>query len=144
MAPESRISPLMARRIPQSRLSRLMQLGRLAGGLAGGALGEGVRQLSQGQRPSMQDLLLIPSNAGRLADCLAEMRGAAMKVGQLISMEAGEFLPREFSQALKRLRDEAHTMPLIQLRQVLGPGLGKTLQALFVCAGRRRLDRAGA
>ncbi|MFO7641281.1 MAG: AarF/ABC1/UbiB kinase family protein, partial [Candidatus Competibacteraceae bacterium] len=68
MVPESRTSPLMARRIPQSRLSRLMQLGRLAGGLAGGALGEGVRQLSQGRRPSMQDLLLIPSNAGRLAD----------------------------------------------------------------------------
>ncbi len=131
MVPESRISPLMARRIPQSRLSRLMQLGRLAGGLAGGALGEGVRQLSQGQRPSMQDLLLIPSNAGRLADRLAEMRGAAMKVGQLLSMEAGEFLPRAFSQALKRLRDEAHTMPLIQLKHVLDADWGQGWEKRF-------------
>ena len=34
------------RRIPESRLERLMHLGRLAGGIAGSALGEGARPVS--------------------------------------------------------------------------------------------------
>ncbi len=40
----------MQRPLLQSRLGRLTQLGRLAGGIAGGAIGEGVRQLRQGRR----------------------------------------------------------------------------------------------
>jgi predicted unusual protein kinase regulating ubiquinone biosynthesis (AarF/ABC1/UbiB family) len=107
------------RRIPESRLERLMHLGRLAGGIAGSALGEGARQLAQGRRPSVGDLLLTPANAHRLAERLSEMRGAAMKVGQLLSMEAGEFLPPELSRILERLRGDAHTMPLGQVAEVL-------------------------
>lgn len=112
-------------RIPQSRLGRLTQLGRLAGGIAGGMLSEGARQLSQGQRPALGDLLLTPDNARRLADRLSEMRGAAMKVGQLLSMEGGELLPPQLSQVLTRLREDAHSMPLGQVAKVLEQAWGK-------------------
>jgi len=101
--------------IPEHRVSRLWHLGRLVGGLAGGVISEGVRQLSAGKRPSPADLLLTPANAGRLADRLADMRGAAMKVGQLLSMEAGEFLPPELTRILAVLREQAHAMPLGQV-----------------------------
>jgi predicted unusual protein kinase regulating ubiquinone biosynthesis (AarF/ABC1/UbiB family) len=121
----------MERCIPHSRFSRLMHLGRLAGGIAGGALGEGMRQIRQGQRPALLDLLLTPGNAGQLADRLAEMRGAAMKVGQLLSMEAGEFLPREFSDVLQRLRDAAHPMPLVQLKPALDAAWGRDWEKRF-------------
>ena len=113
------------RRIPESRLGRLMHLGRLAGGIAGGALSEGARQLGQGRRPSLGDLLLTPANARRLADRLSELRGAAMKVGQILSMEAGEFLPPELTEVLHRLRANAHTMPLGQVAEVLTRAWGK-------------------
>jgi len=36
------------------------------------------------------------------------MRGAAMKVGQLLSMEAGDFLPPELTRILGVLREQAH------------------------------------
>ncbi len=113
------------RRVPQSRLGRLAQLGRLAGGIAGGALSEGARQIGQGRRPSVGDLLITPGNAKRLADRLAEMRGAAMKVGQMLSMESGELMPPELSQALSRLRESAHSMPLGQIAGVLEQAWGK-------------------
>lgn len=71
------------RRITASRLGRLTLLGKLAGGIAGSMVGEGARQLVQGERPSLGNLLLTPRNLQRLTDRLSELRGAAMKVGQL-------------------------------------------------------------
>lgn len=111
--------------LPQSRLGRLAKFGRLAGGIASGALSEGARQLSQGQKPSMRSVLLSAGNATRLTDRLSEMRGAAMKMGQLLSMESGEVLPNELSEALSRLREKAHAMPLGQVAQVLEQSWGK-------------------
>jgi predicted unusual protein kinase regulating ubiquinone biosynthesis (AarF/ABC1/UbiB family) len=119
------------RPIPESRISRLAHLGRLAGGIAGGVLGAGARQLGQGKRPSFGDLLITPENARRLADRLSEMRGAAMKVGQLLSMESGELLPPELSQALSRLRESAHFMPLGQVARALDHAWGPDWQKQF-------------
>lgn len=107
------------RRLVHSRLGRLGHLGRLVSGIAGSALSEGAKQLARGQQPSIGELLITPNNAGRLADRLSEMRGAAMKVGQLLSMESGELIPPALSQILSRLRDNAHAMPLGQVAQVL-------------------------
>ena len=92
------------RRLPASRVGRLSLMGKLAGGLAGGMLSEGARQLASGQRPSLSGALLTPGNMARIGDRLSEMRGAAMKVGQLLSMDSGEVLPAELSQLLARLR----------------------------------------
>ena len=105
--------------VPGSRLARLGRLGGLAAGLAGGMLAEGARRLAAGERPQLRDLLLTPANARRLADQLAQLRGAAMKVGQLLSMDAGELLPPEFAAILARLREDARPMPMSQLVQVL-------------------------
>lgn len=79
----------------------------------------GLAQLGQGQRPAMRDLLLTPGNITRVADQLAKMRGAAMKIGQLMSMDTGDVLPPELAEIMARLRDDAHFMPPAQLKQVL-------------------------
>jgi predicted unusual protein kinase regulating ubiquinone biosynthesis (AarF/ABC1/UbiB family) len=112
-------------RMPSSRLARLAKMGRLAGGLATGMVSEGARQLASGKRPRLDRLLLTPDNARRLGDRLSEMRGAAMKLGQLISMDGGTVLPPELSEALAHLRDKAHYMPLGQVAQVLEGAWGK-------------------
>lgn len=111
--------------VPSSRISRLARLGSLASGVAGGMLAEGFRQLAQGRRPSMGELLLTPANARRVADQLAQLRGAAMKVGQLLSMDAGDLLPPELSEILARLRADAQPMPMSQLVTVLEANWGK-------------------
>lgn len=112
-------------------MSRLSSMGRLAGGIAGGVFSEGVRQFAQGKRPSMRDVMLTPGNVGRVANQLSQLRGAAMKVGQLISMDSGQILPAELSELLARLRSQADAMPTPQLRQVLVDAWGRDWQSQF-------------
>ena len=120
------------RSVPRGRLSRLGVFGRLAGGVAGGVLAEGARRIADGQRPRMSDLLLTPANIGRVADQLSHLRGAAMKLGQMISMDSGDFLPDELTQILARLRDRAHHMPPAQLQQVLARSWGTDWRRRFL------------
>ena len=119
------------RKVPSVRLSRLASFGQLAGGIAGGMMAEGVRRLARGERPQMSDLLLTPGNAMRLTDQLSRLRGAAMKLGQMISLDAGDLLPAELTAILARLRDAAHFMPPAQLNQVLQTEWGKDWRRRF-------------
>lgn len=118
-------------RVRSSRLGRLSQLGRLAGGIAGGVMSEGARRWSQGQRPALRDLILTPGNLNRVATQLSQLRGAAMKVGQLLSMDSGQVLSPELSDLMARLRAEADTMPASQLRGVLSAAWGQGWQSGF-------------
>ena len=111
--------PTKALAVPAGRVSRLARVSGLAADIAGNMALNGVRQLAKGQRPDWNGLLLSPANAHKLADQLAQMRGAAMKVGQLMSMDSGTMLPPEFTQILARLRSEAQPMPPSQLKKVL-------------------------
>lgn len=111
--------------VPSSRLARLARLGGMASGVMGGMAVDGARQFAQGRRPELRDLLLTPSNVTRVADQLARMRGAAMKVGQLMSMDAGDMLPPELADIMARLRADADHMPPAQLKTVLNENWGK-------------------
>ncbi|HEX8484055.1 AarF/ABC1/UbiB kinase family protein [Sphingomonas sp.] len=123
--------PPAGRPVPSGRLSRLSAFGRLAGGVAGGVVAEGARRLAAGERPRMGDLLLTPVNAARVADQLSHLRGAAMKLGQMISMDAGDILPPELTAILARLREGAHHMPPRQLDAVLAREWGTGWRARF-------------
>lgn len=117
--------------VPASRAGRLIHMGRLAGGLAGGMLGAGLRQVAAGNLPTMGDMLMTPANATRLANKLSEMRGAAMKVGQLLSMESNDLLPPQLTEILARLRQQAHAMPIGQVDAVLTQAWGDSWQDRF-------------
>lgn len=117
--------------IPKSRLGRFSRMAKMAGGVAVGMIGEGAKQISQGNRPKVRDLLLTPANAKKVAKQLATMRGAAMKVGQLLSMETSDFLPPELSEILSQLRNKAFTMPRNQLEATLSEALGDDWHTQF-------------
>lgn len=105
--------------VPAGRLNRLARMGGLTAGVAGRMALGGVQALGRGQRPDMRGLMLTPANVARVTEQLAQMRGAAMKIGQLLSMDTGDVLPPELAQIMARLRDDAHTMPPAQLKRVL-------------------------
>ena len=119
------------RAVPSGRLSRFGHFGRLAAGVAGGMMAEGARRIADGERPRMRDMLLTPGNIGKVADRLSHLRGAAMKLGQMISMDAGDILPAELTKVMARLRDNAHHMPPQQLQQVLATQWGKDWRTRF-------------
>ena len=117
--------------IPQSRLGRLARMGIAAGGLAAGAATEGLKRMARGQAPDFRGALLSAPNARRLAARLARLRGAAMKIGQLVSLQGDDVLPPEFAHALAVLRSQAAPMPAQQLHRVLGREYGAGWQRLF-------------
>ena len=119
-------------RVPTTRLGRLARLGLTAGELAIGGAAESVRRLTKTGPSDAYNVLLTATNAKKLANRLAGMRGAAMKMGQILSMESAEFLPREFADALAILRDSADTMPLSQVKRVMGREYGKGWRSLFI------------
>ena len=96
----------------------------MTAGVAGNMALGGLSQLVQAKRPTMRDLLLTPKNITRITEQLAQMRGAAMKIGQLVSMDTGDVLPPELTQIMARLRNDAHFMPAAQLKQVLNAEWG--------------------
>lgn len=105
--------------VPSGRINRFARLSGMALGIAGNMGVGSVKELSRGSKPVFRDLLMTPGNLKRVADELARMRGAAMKMGQLLSMDGGQVLPQELADILARLRDDAHFMPPKQLQSVL-------------------------
>jgi predicted unusual protein kinase regulating ubiquinone biosynthesis (AarF/ABC1/UbiB family) len=117
--------------VPFGRLSRFARFGGMAANVAGGMFFDGVQQLVSGKRPSIGDLLMTPANALKVTHHLANMRGAAMKIGQMISMDSGDFLPRELADILAQLRADARHMPRTQLDRVLKEQWGEGWQSRF-------------
>jgi len=118
--------------VPRSRFQRLAHLGGLAGRVAGGMLAEGVSQAARGNMPRASNLILTPANARRVAEKLSEMRGAAMKVGQLLSMDAGDILPAGLADILAGLRADARPMPISEVVTVMQESFGQGWEQHFM------------
>ena len=118
--------PKQTAAVPTGRSSRLLHMSGVVAAIAGGVMAGGLRQLASGQRPDLPNLLLTPSNALRLTSGLSHLRGAALKLGQMLSMDTGLVLSPQISQIFASLRDDAKHMPPKQLQAVLnaqwGPG----------------------
>jgi predicted unusual protein kinase regulating ubiquinone biosynthesis (AarF/ABC1/UbiB family) len=123
--------PPAGKAVPRSRSGRFARVARLAGGVAGGMLAEGARQFRAGKRPKRRDLLLTPGNARRVTKQLSEMRGAAMKLGQILSMDSGELLPKELTDILASLRSDATSMPEAQLEEAMREAYGSSWESEF-------------
>lgn len=128
-APHTDSKPNNEAAVPSSRLARLGRFSALATTVAGSVIKNGTKQLAQGKRPKLSQLLLTPKNAMRVADQLANLRGAAMKLGQLVSMDAGDMLPPQLAEILARLRSDAKHMPRAQLLKVLTSNWGADWQS---------------
>lgn len=59
-----------------------------------------------------------------LVQTLSQLKGAAMKAGQLLSLELSDLLPPEVTEVLRQLHDAGTFMPFDQVRWILGRELG--------------------
>jgi len=125
----SRRRALSRSRVPAGRIERLARFGWLAGELAVGAMAEGLRRVTGAH--TARNLLLSEANAQRLAKRLSRLRGAAMKLGQMLSLQGEDLLPAEVTKALSALRADANAMPQAQLRRTLARAYGPNWQRRF-------------
>ena len=82
-------SPLQMResKVPSSRLGRMWQYGSLATTMAFGTLGEGIRRVARPADEHSGSLVMSEANINRLVAKLSRMRGAALKLGQMLSFQ---------------------------------------------------------
>nr|GMC93600.1 protein ABC transporter 1, mitochondrial [Ipomoea batatas] len=117
------------RRVPSTPFSRALGFAGLGAGLAWGTLQESAKRIVFGS-PNTQDNqnvlspYLSEKNAERLALALCRMRGAALKLGQMLSIQDESFIPAPILAALEIVRQGADVMPRSQLNQVLDTELG--------------------
>lgn len=108
-------------RVPTSQIERMYHFGELAASVGIGMLTNRVKQLS-GQ--STSDSLLTKSTIDRIVRKLSRMRGAALKIGQLISFQDENVIPVEVREMLVKLQSKANYMPPRQLEKAMITGLG--------------------
>jgi predicted unusual protein kinase regulating ubiquinone biosynthesis (AarF/ABC1/UbiB family) len=99
-------------------------------GIAGEAAIETVRRAARRSEES-GSVVFTKANAKRLADTLADLRGAAMKLGQILSLQGEDLLPPEIAEVLASLRNQGFLMPEPQVRQVLTRELGPDWEDYF-------------
>jgi hypothetical protein len=103
---------------PQGRLTRLRRLAGLSAQLGADVLKSGARRLV-GQEPE----LISKAAAEKLVSTLGELKGAAMKLGQAVSMDVDVLSP-EVRTIIARLQNEAPPMSYEQVARVLREELG--------------------
>jgi aarF domain-containing kinase len=103
--------------------------GGLAAGMFGGAVSEGLRRL--GGNGGEGSYILSAKNMDRLVSKLSRMRGAALKLGQMISFQDSKMLPGPIQEVLQRVQDRADYMPSSQRNKVLSSNLGSDWRELF-------------
>lgn len=115
--------------VPSSRISRLWNYGGLAAGMFGGAVSESVSRAFGGG--GQGSVLLSGGNMERLVAKLSRMRGAALKLGQMMSFQDSKMLPAPIQEVLQRVQDRADYMPAWQRDRVLTANLGPEWRELF-------------
>ncbi|XP_071393024.1 atypical kinase COQ8B, mitochondrial [Centroberyx affinis] len=117
------------RKVPATRISRLVNFGGLAVGLGLGAIAEVAKQSLGGKRPGevgalLDSPLLSEANAERIVNTLCKVRGAALKIGQMLSIQDNSFINPQLQKIFERVRQSADFMPTWQMNKVLEEELG--------------------
>ncbi|KAI1312892.1 ABC1 family-domain-containing protein [Xylaria venustula] len=116
-------------KVPATRLGRIWNYSSLAAGMLGGALTEGVSRGFGGARRG--SIMFSEGNMERLVAKLSKMRGAALKLGQMMSFQDSKMLPEPIREVLQRVQDRADYMPAWQRDRVLTASLGPEWRDLF-------------
>uniref|UniRef100_A0A8C4NXV1 Coenzyme Q8B n=1 Tax=Dicentrarchus labrax TaxID=13489 RepID=A0A8C4NXV1_DICLA len=117
------------RKVPATRISRLVNFGGLAVGLGIGAIAEVAKQSFGGKQKGemgalLDSPLLSEANAERIVNTLCKVRGAALKIGQMLSIQDNSFINPQLQKIFERVRQSADFMPAWQMNKVLEEELG--------------------
>jgi predicted unusual protein kinase regulating ubiquinone biosynthesis (AarF/ABC1/UbiB family) len=123
-------------KIPTSRVRRTAKIGGLAAGQAlrqAGTMATNVARSKEGRDAALERRHL--DAAEQIVTALGTMKGAAMKVGQVLSFVDTGLIPPEhrdeFQAKLAKLRDAAPTVSFKEMRKVIEQELDEKLADVF-------------
>lgn len=114
-------------RVSSSRLERMMKLGGMGAGVAASSLAGRVKQLL-GSNESVDEG--NRKSAARMVSVLGQLKGASMKVGQILSADP-EMLPPEFADGLEDLQRSAPPMTWETVRDQIEGALDRPIDVVF-------------
>ena len=117
--------------VPQSAAARLLRIGVMGAGVLGRNAAARVRKIgaSDGRKREI-DAATHETNAARIVDAMSSMKGAFMKLGQLLSQQAHS-LPEAYVRRLGELQWEAPPMHGTLMRLQFRNEMGKEPEELF-------------
>jgi aarF domain-containing kinase len=121
--------------VPASPLSRVWGFGSLAASMVAGAIGEATSRAvftgpaGGGGGGVLASGGMSEAQAERLAEGLCRLRGAALKLGQMLSLSDEALVPPAVLKALERVRAQADVMPKRQLEAQMVAELGPDWRA---------------
>ncbi|KAG5339534.1 COQ8B kinase, partial [Acromyrmex charruanus] len=127
--PKQCLSPTAKeRKVPSTRLQRMVSFGTLGIGLGLGTAAEYTRRTLGLKGHSIGDtvdnMFLTKANAERIVSTLCKVRGAALKIGQILSIQDNTIISPELQKIFERVRQSADFMPTWQVEKVLTNELG--------------------
>ncbi|EDO17556.1 hypothetical protein Kpol_534p37 [Vanderwaltozyma polyspora DSM 70294] len=122
---------MQSSKVPSSRLSRLYHYGSLAANVGVNVAAQSLQEVAKGKSPNWKSLILSDSNIDKITKKFSKMRGAALKIGQMMSFQDENVLPRELYEILSRVQNSANYMPQRQLDRVLSRELGSEWRSKF-------------
>ncbi|XP_053987221.1 atypical kinase COQ8B, mitochondrial isoform X1 [Hylaeus volcanicus] len=127
--PKQTLSPnAKAQKVPSTRLQRMVSFGTLGIGLGVGTVAEytrrtlGLKKQSLGE--TFDNMFLTKANAERIVSTLCKVRGAALKIGQILSIQDESTINPEVQKIFERVRQSADFMPKWQVEKVVVSELG--------------------
>ena len=99
----------MERKVPSTSFSRAFEFSKVGASMLTNILGKKIGEkvgLVQAGDNFIKDYVLSEKNAEKLS-----MRGAALKIGQALSMQEDHFVPPQIKEAFEKARQSANIMP---------------------------------
>lgn len=120
------------RKVPSTRIGRLASFGSLFAGLGVGTINELTKgALGLGGSTDVKSALFSSKNAERIVDTLCRVRGAALKLGQILSIQDSTIVSPQLVKAFDRVRQAADYMPDWQVQKVMKGEFGSDWQSKF-------------
>lgn len=121
----------MSKKTVTSRSGRFLKLAGMTASVASRYASERVQSVfSDEEKVSARKKVAYEKMADDIVGTLGDLKGAVMKIGQIAS-QTQDLLPKEFSDALKKLQKEAPPVDFSVIRKQVESELGGSLEGLY-------------
>lgn len=119
-------------KVSSSKLQRVLRLGSVGAGVAASSLAGKFKNFVRGGSDDEEEQLreLYRKNADKMADVLGQLKGASMKVGQMLSADP-EMIPPEFADGLARLQRDAPPMTYNTVKEQIEAATDRPIESVF-------------
>lgn len=119
-------------KVTSNRFKRIFKLGAVGAQVAASSVASKLGSILPGDAEKREANIKrsYTKNAGRIVDVLSELKGASMKIGQMLSADP-ELLPAEFADVMSSLQSDAQPMTYVTVKAQIERALDRPIETIF-------------